>query len=115
MQVEICCDLAHPNLVTMLGFATKPELLLMQELMEGSSIDQLLYTEKWKPTTPQILKVALDVASGMDYLHRAFQETRVRGQTNGGKQNLIDKPIIHRCAQNASQTGFVAITDAIFL
>jgi serine/threonine protein kinase len=88
----------------MLGFATKPELLLMQELMEGSSIDQLLYTEKWKPTTPQILKVALDVASGMDYLHRAFQETR--GKTGSGKQNVIDKPIIHRCAKTRESDRF---------
>lgn len=96
-EVEICCDLAHPNLVTMLGYATQPELLLMQELMDGKSVDQQLYNEKWRPTTAQILKVALDVASGMKYLHTAFQEERnAKRPTRSGKLHAIDKPIIHR-------------------
>ena len=97
-EVEICCDLAHPNLVALLGYATTPDLLLMQELMEGSSIDNQLYIEKWKPTTAQTLKVALDVAQGMAYLHTAFQETRVgtKKETRSGKANTIDKPIVHR-------------------
>eukprot|EP01045_Picozoa_sp_COSAG04_P055540 COSAG04_NODE_25428_length_307_cov_1.418269_1_plen_94_part_01 len=72
-EVEVCCDLAHPNLVALLGYATVPGLYLMQELMEGSSIDQQLYTERWRPTQNQVLKIALDVARGMAYLHTAFQ------------------------------------------
>ncbi len=97
-EVEICCDLAHPNLVTLLGYATQPELLLMQELMEGNSLDQQLYNEKWKPTRAQILKVALDVASGMAYLHTAFQEQRqnAKKKTRSGRRHVIDKPVIHR-------------------
>jgi serine/threonine protein kinase len=97
-EVEICCDLAHPNLVTLLGYATQPELLLMQELMEGNSLDQQLYNEKWKPTRAQILKVALDVASGMAYLHTAFQEQRLNAKkkTRSGRRHVIDKPVIHR-------------------
>ena len=96
-EVEICCDLAHPNLVTLLGYATQPDLLLMQELMQGNSIDQQLYNEKWKPTKAQILKVALDVASGMAYLHTAFQEQRnSKRVTRSGKYTAIDKPVIHR-------------------
>jgi serine/threonine protein kinase len=97
-EVEICCDLAHPNLVTLLGYATKPDLLFMQELMQGSSIDTQLYIEKWKPTNAQILKVALDVAQGMKYLHTAFQETRIdtKRLTRSGRSNVVDKPIVHR-------------------
>ena len=64
-EVEICCDLAHPNLVAMLGYATEPGLYMMQEVMEGSSIDQQLYVERWKPTQVQVLKVAADVARGV--------------------------------------------------
>ena len=90
-EVEVCCDLAHPNLVALLGYATVPGLYLMQELMEGSSIDQQLYTERWRPTQNQVLKIALDTARGMAYLHTAFQETR--GST---REESVDKPIIHR-------------------
>ena len=75
-EVEICCDLAHPNLVGLLGYATEPGLYMMQELMEGSSIDQQLYVERWKPARAQVLKVATDVARGMAYLHTMFQEPR---------------------------------------
>jgi hypothetical protein len=33
-EVELCCDLAHDNLVRMIGYATKPRPLLVQELMQ---------------------------------------------------------------------------------
>ena len=29
--------------------------------------------EKWQPTAEEVLKGALDVAMGMDYLHTAFE------------------------------------------
>jgi hypothetical protein len=31
----VCCDLNHPNLVCLMGYATKPQLLIVQELMLG--------------------------------------------------------------------------------
>ena len=91
-EVEICCDLTHPNLVGLLGYATEPGLYMMQELMEGSSIDQQLYVERWKPTQAQVLKVATDVARGMAYLHTMFQEPR----GSNSRARLIDRPVIHR-------------------
>ena len=91
-EVEICCDLSHPNLVGLLGYATEPGLYMMQELMEGSSIDQQLYVERWKPTRAQVLKVATDVARGMAYLHTMFQEPR----GSNSRARLIDRPVIHR-------------------
>jgi serine/threonine protein kinase len=78
-EVDLCCDLAHPNIIRLLGYVTRPSLLLVQELMRGNSLDQQLYTEKWEPTMSDVIKVGLDVATGMEYLHTAF-----------------DKPIIHR-------------------
>ena len=73
-EVEICCDLAHPNLVRLMGFATEPELLVVQELLLGKALDTQLYVERWRPTESQRLKVALDVGSGMQYLHTAFED-----------------------------------------
>lgn len=34
-EVEVCCDLNHPNLVRLLGYADHPRLLLVHELLEG--------------------------------------------------------------------------------
>ena len=85
-EVEICADLNHPNLVRLLGYADKPRLMIMQELCEGSSLDQQLYVEDWQPTHQQILKVAHDVALGMQYLHTSYY----------AEDNVHTQPIIHR-------------------
>ena len=84
-EVEVCCDLAHPNLVRLLGYATTPRLLIVQELMAGKALDKQLYVEKWVPTTAQVIKVATDVAVGMEYLHTAFLDL-----------DSHSKPVIHR-------------------
>ena len=85
-EVEICCDLNHPNLVRLLGYADKPKLMIMQELLRGNSMDHQLYVEKWRPTHQDVLKTALDVALGMEYLHTMFL----------AEDNTHSQPIIHR-------------------
>ena len=35
-EVEICCDLKHENLVRLLGYADKPKLIMLQELLRGA-------------------------------------------------------------------------------
>ena len=85
-QVEVCCDLYHPNLVRLLGYADRPRLMIMQELLRGSSMDKLLYMERWVPTGAQVLKAAHDVARGMEYLHTMFESD----------DNTHIQPIIHR-------------------
>ena len=72
-EVELCVDLAHPNLVRLMGYATKPQLLLIQELMHGGSLEHQLYDEAWRPSPYEVMKVALDVAEGMEYLHTTFE------------------------------------------
>ena len=69
--------LCLPDLVprTHTGFATKPSLLLVQELMHGDSLDKQLYIERWRPDARETLKVALDVARGMEYLHTRFMDS----------------------------------------
>ena len=84
-EVEVCCDLNHPNLARLLGYSEQPKLMMVQELLQ-SSVDRALYVDMWQPTHDQVLKSALDVARGMDYLHTAFQK-----QSGNHTQ-----PIIHR-------------------
>eukprot|EP01043_Picozoa_sp_COSAG02_P021262 COSAG02_NODE_1076_length_14725_cov_10.610215_7_plen_1187_part_00 len=85
-EVEVCCDLNHPNLVRLLGYADRPKLMIMQELLQGNSMDRQLYVEKWRPTRAQVLKAAHDVARGMEYLHTMFV----------AEDNSHTQPIIHR-------------------
>ena len=84
-EVEVCCDLNHPNLVRLLGYADRPVPMMMQQLL-FMSLDKLLYVESWEPALDDQLKVAHDVAMGMEYLHTCFQH-------EGSNQ---DQPIIHR-------------------
>jgi hypothetical protein len=46
-EVEVGCSLSHPNLVRVLGYATRPSLLIVQELQTGRSVDKQLYVESW--------------------------------------------------------------------
>ena len=85
-EVEICCDLNHPNLVRLLGYADRPRLMIVQELLRGGSVDQQLYAEGWRPSHDEVRKAALDVARGMEYLHTMF----ATADDNHGQ------PIIHR-------------------
>ena len=40
-EVEVCCDLNHPNLTRLLGYAERPDLMLVQELLH-SAVDHML-------------------------------------------------------------------------
>ena len=86
-EVSVCCDLAHPNLVRMLGYSAKPTSKgegLLLEFPSGKALDAQLYVEGWRPTPLQVLKAAIDIARGVEYLHTAFEGEHGRN------------PIMHR-------------------
>ena len=89
-EVDVGCELLHPNLVQMLGYATQPMLFIVQELLTGGSLDKQLYVEHWKPNRIQLLKGALDVAQAIEHLHTHFE----RGAK--GRQSKVTVPVIHR-------------------
>ena len=91
-EIEVCCDLNHPNLVRLLGYAEKPTLFIVQELCEGGSVDQQLYVEGWRPTAAEVIKAAHDIAQGMEYLHTAYN----------APDNVHAQPIIHRDLKSAN-------------
>eukprot|EP01045_Picozoa_sp_COSAG04_P033383 COSAG04_NODE_6892_length_1233_cov_3.172673_2_plen_259_part_00 len=84
-EIEICSDLLHVNLVRLLGYSDKPQLIMVQELL-AASVDKELYVEGWKPTLQQQKEVARGVARGMEYLHTCFKH----------EESQQDQPIVHR-------------------
>jgi len=84
---------AHPNLVRLMGFSSKPRLLIIQELLRGQSVDKQLYIERWRPTPMQIFKVALDIAQGMHYLHTHFDKPIIHRDLKTGNLLLVAPPV----------------------
>ena len=69
-ELRILRKVRHKNIVQLIGAMTKPpRLCLVTEFMKGGSALQFLH--KHAPLkTPQLVRLALGVALGMDYLHK---------------------------------------------
>jgi serine/threonine protein kinase len=69
-ELSILRKVRHKNIVQLIGAMTKPpRLCLVTEFMKGGSALQFLH--KHAPLKqPQLLRLALGVALGMDYLHK---------------------------------------------
>eukprot|EP00899_Mesostigma_viride_P028315 jgi/Mesvir1/8669/Mv02609-RA.1 len=70
-EVSIMRKVRHKNLVQFKGACTRaPNLCIVTEFMSGGSVYDFLHRKNVHLKTASILKVGLDVARGMDYLHR---------------------------------------------
>jgi len=71
-EIAVLLRLRHPNLVLFMGACTKaPQALIISEFCSGGTVFALLHQRRdlslpW----PQRLTVAIDVAKGMNFLHR---------------------------------------------
>jgi sterile alpha motif and leucine zipper-containing kinase AZK len=62
--------LRHPNVVLFLGYVTHPpNLSILTEYLPRGSLYRLLHRPNSKVDETRRLKMALDVAKGMNYLH----------------------------------------------
>ncbi|TEB15213.1 protein kinase, partial [Perkinsus sp. BL_2016] len=69
-EINTMANCRHPNLVLMMGAVTRSlPLTLVTELCRGGSLYELLYTQKFKLTRKQQVKVALDISRALNYLH----------------------------------------------
>ena len=92
MAVACTSAVSHPNVVRSLGWTTSPELCLVQEYLHGLSLYSQLYVEMWVPSLKQVLKAALDVATGMEYLHTAFDLPVIHRDLKSGNLMLTQMP-----------------------
>lgn len=69
-EIEMLSKLRHPNLVLFLGMCEGPtQTLILTELLPCSLYD-VLEVNKTELLLPDVLDIALDIANGLDYLHK---------------------------------------------
>ncbi|CAN6481609.1 unnamed protein product [Victoria cruziana] len=70
-EVFIMRKVQHENVVRFIGACTKPpSLCIVTEFMSGGSVYDFLHKRKGVFKLPSLLKVAIDVSKGMNYLHQ---------------------------------------------
>ncbi|CAN6250829.1 unnamed protein product [Urochloa humidicola] len=72
-EVRIMSRLRHPNVVLFLGYVTQPpNLSILTEYLPRGSLYRLLHRPNSQIDEVRRLKMALDVAKGMNYLHSSY-------------------------------------------
>lgn len=70
-EVFIMRKVRHKNVVQFIGACTKPpSLCIVTEFMSGGSVYDYLHKQRGVFKLPTLLKVAIDVSKGMNYLHQ---------------------------------------------
>ncbi|KAI3515229.1 hypothetical protein L1887_14018 [Cichorium endivia] len=70
-EVYIMRKIRHKNVVQFIGACTKPSsLCIVTEFMSGGSVYDYLHKQKGTFKLPILLKVAIDISRGMNYLHQ---------------------------------------------
>lgn len=70
-EVSIMRKVRHKNVVQFIGACTiPPNLCIITEYMSGGSVYDYLRKQKALLKMPMLLRVAIDVSKGMDYLHQ---------------------------------------------
>lgn len=69
-EVQILSRLRHPNVVLYIGASTKlPDICIVTEWCEKGNLHDILYEDKYNIDFMLMIKFALDIAQGMNYLH----------------------------------------------
>ncbi|XP_057805916.1 serine/threonine-protein kinase STY46-like isoform X2 [Salvia miltiorrhiza] len=70
-EVYIMRKIRHKNVVQFIGACTRPpNLCIVTEFMSGGSVYDFLHKQKGSFKLPGLLKVAIDVSKGMNFLHQ---------------------------------------------
>ncbi|CAB3370613.1 Hypothetical predicted protein [Cloeon dipterum] len=67
-EINIMKTLEHPNIVQIIGVVEGPQISLVMEFVAHGSLDCYLKINRDSITQEQLLKFALDIAKGMNYL-----------------------------------------------
>ncbi|GJW72027.1 serine/threonine-protein kinase STY46-like protein isoform X1 [Tanacetum coccineum] len=65
-------EVQHKNVVRFIGACTKqPHMCIITEYMPGGSLYEYLHKNHHTSTLPQLVRFAIDVCRGMEYLHKS--------------------------------------------
>ncbi|GAB2228219.1 hypothetical protein Droror1_Dr00010049 [Drosera rotundifolia] len=101
-EVELLSKIQHQNIVTLLGHCINGEArFLVHEMMQNGSLEQQLHgpSRGLALTWPLRIKIALDVARGLEYLHEHCKPPLIHG-------NLRPSNILLDSKLNAKLSGF---------
>ena len=68
-EITILASLSHPSLVKLRGYTNEPPFCLVTDYMENGSLFAFLRDKKDQLSPTERTLIALDVASGMTYIH----------------------------------------------
>ncbi|KAK8956644.1 Serine/threonine-protein kinase HT1 [Platanthera zijinensis] len=70
-EVYIMRKISHENVIQFIGACTKPpSLFIVTEFLSGGSVYDYLHKKEGFFRLPSLLRVAIDVSKGMNYLHQ---------------------------------------------
>ncbi|CAK0781962.1 hypothetical protein CVIRNUC_005517 [Coccomyxa viridis] len=70
-EISLMSRMAHPNVVSLLAACVlPPDYMLVMEL-EGDNLAYKLHQEGWRPSWPQVARIALGLASALAAIHAA--------------------------------------------
>jgi serine/threonine protein kinase len=70
-ELSVLSQFRHPHLVLFMGASMSGNPMIVSELCEGGTLFRLLHLQRdLQISWPQRLKISLDVAKGMNFLHR---------------------------------------------
>ncbi|CAJ2675812.1 unnamed protein product [Trifolium pratense] len=69
-EIFITSKIQHKNVIKFIGACPKPNFHLVTEYMSGGNMYDFLHIQKVVLTLPSLLKIAIDVSQGVNYLHK---------------------------------------------
>jgi len=68
-EVSILSKLRHPSIVLFMGASVTPRLSIIMEYLPKGSLHDLLHVQKEKIVYHQMIRMAKEIAEGLNYLH----------------------------------------------
>ncbi|KAL7616674.1 hypothetical protein Lser_V15G03314 [Lactuca serriola] len=94
-ELTLLSQYQHENIITLVGFCDdNKEMILVYEYASNGSLDTYLHDTSIlvRPSWPQLLKICIDVASALDYLHNHVAEKhRIIHRDIKSSNILLDK------------------------